>query len=87
VTGPQFLQLAGIGLDLAGALLVARGVLSASRWLDLPLKLARALVSPRHADLMASLSSLNSRQRGHVVRGTALLVLGFAFQAAGILCA
>lgn len=86
MTVAQVLQLSGIGLDLIGALLIARGVLSASRWHDLPLKLARALVSPRHADLMASLASLNPQQRGNVVRGSALLVLGFALQAAGVLC-
>jgi hypothetical protein len=86
VSGADYLQLIGVSLDLAGTLLIARGVLSAARWRDLPVKLARALVSPRRADLLASLSSMNSEQGGAVVRGTALLVLGFGFQAAAVLC-
>lgn len=47
---------------------------------------ARAHVSNQRADLLAGLSSMNAAQGGAVVRGTALLVLGFGFQAAAVLC-
>ncbi len=79
------LSVIGLLFDLAGALSMASGFVSAVRLPDLLKTLFTSLLSKELARGTELLSSLNDQHTGAIVRGLALLVIGFLLQLIAVL--
>lgn len=87
MTAAHWLHALGLSADLAGAFLIAREVLGGSRSRDLLHHLIRSLLwrsGASHAHVLADISAITHRGKGNIVRGTALLLMGFLLQLAGV---
>jgi hypothetical protein len=88
LTTVHWLQLSGLAANVVGTFMIATEVISASRARDLLAHLFRSLFpgsGHRYANVLADISSLSEKGKGSVVRGTALLLIGFVFQLASVL--